>query len=140
MERGTVPFIFISSAMSHWQMTNSRYMYSSWLNHITELQYIIDMNDTEKLKKILNNVIDKQDGINFYHIEIDGELCTYFRKGGRIMYLETPNSGKTICVNDIQSVSFDDDVYFAVFHIDGIEYGLNIMKDMSPSQILDELA
>lgn len=97
------------------------------------------MNDTEKLQKILNNVIDKSDGIIFYRIELNGESCYYYRKGGKRMYLETENSGKTICVNDIHSVSFLDDIYFAVFSIDGEDYGLNIMKDMSPSQIFDEL-
>lgn len=99
------------------------------------------MNDTEKLQKILNNIINKCNGVNFYHVEVNGQTAIHYRKGS-VMYLELENSGEIICVNHIHSVNFDDDVHFATFKVgedDFHEYGLNITKDMPSQQIFEEL-
>ena len=97
------------------------------------------MNNDNKLKAILKNIVDKCDGINFYRIEIDGPMAN-IRKSGREYIIEVENNGSIISVIDIHSVSFDDDIYFATFEYDGGEYGVNIMKDMSPDEIMKELA
>ena len=96
------------------------------------------MDNTDKLKLILNNIIDKSDGITFYHIELNGNSAYYYKSGGK-MLLEIENSGERIAVENIANVEYDDDIYFATFNVDGCGYGLNITKDMSSSQIFEEL-
>lgn len=96
------------------------------------------MDNTDKLKLILNNIIDKGDGITFYRIELNGNSAYYYKSGGK-MLLEIENSGERIAVEDIVNVEYDDDIYFATFNAGKYEYGLNITKDMSPSQIFEEL-
>ena len=97
------------------------------------------MSNTDKLKKILKNVIEKCDGITFYHIEIDGTICNIYKQSSRY-YIESENYGFKIDIDEITNVSFDDDIFFATFDDGEFNRGINIMKDMSPQQIIEELA
>ena len=93
----------------------------------------------DKLKHIIKNIVDKCDGITFYHIELDGAMCSIYKSGEQYL-IEIQNYGSLIDVDKICNVNFDDDVFFATFEDEhGFIRGVNIMKDMSPQQIIEEL-
>lgn len=97
------------------------------------------MNNDDKLKIILKNVIDRCTGEVFWKIELNGSVCD-IRKEGEKYIIESPNNGYRIDVDTIENVEFNDDVFYATFkagHWD--ELGVNIMKDMSPHDIETEL-
>ena len=98
------------------------------------------MNNDTKLKTILKNVINHCDGITFYKVELDGQMCDMFKSGNHYI-IESPLSGCRIDVDTIYNVNFDNDVFYATFNAPGIyhEVGVNIMKDMSPEDIIAEL-
>lgn len=98
------------------------------------------MNDNDKLKTILKNVIDRCNGEVFYKIEINGSVCDIHKSGEKYI-IESPNYGYRIDVDAIYNVKFDDDVFFATFEAGYCgELGVSIMKDMSPQDIISELA
>ena len=99
------------------------------------------MNDDDKLKTILKNVIDHclTDEV-FYKIELNGNVCDIHKSGEKYI-IESPNYGYHIDVDTIYNVEFDDDVFFATFEAGYCgELGVCIMKDMSPQDIETELA
>ena len=94
----------------------------------------------DKLKQILKNIVDKCDGITFYHVELDGALCSIYKRDEQYL-IDIQNYGSQVDVDKIHNVTFDDDVFFATFEDEhGFTRGVNIMKDMSPQQIIEELA
>ena len=98
------------------------------------------MNNDDKLKTILKNVIDRCNGEVFYKIEINGSVCDIHKSGEKYI-IESPNYGYRIDVDAIYNVEFDDDVFFATFEAGYCgELGVCIMKDMSPQDIISELA
>ena len=93
----------------------------------------------DKLKRILKNIVDKCDGITFYHVELDGAMCSIYKRDERYM-IDIQNYGSQVDVDKIHNVTFDDDIFFATFEDEhGFIRGVNIMKDMSPQQIIEEL-
>ena len=98
------------------------------------------MNNDDKLKTILKNVIDRCNGEVFWKIELNGSVCDIYKKGEKYI-IESPNYGYRIDVDTIHDVEFDDDVYYATFEAGYYgELGVCIMKDMSPQDIETELA
>jgi hypothetical protein len=97
------------------------------------------MNDNDKLKQILTNVIKNCNGEIFYHIVINGQTTRYYNHGILGMVIEMENTGETIEVIDITNVTFDSDTFFAEFTYNGESYGMDITRDMSPREIIDEL-
>lgn len=93
----------------------------------------------DKLKRILKNIVDKCDGITFYHVELDGAMCSIYKKDEQYL-IDIQNYGSQVDIDKIHNVTFDDDVFFATFEDEhGFNRGVNIMKDMSPQQIIEEL-
>lgn len=98
------------------------------------------MNNDDKLKTILKNVIDRCNGEVFWKIELNGSVCDIHKSGGKYI-IESPNYGYRIDVDTIHDVEFDDDVYYATFEAGYWgELGVCILKDMSPQDIETELA
>ncbi len=98
------------------------------------------MNNNDKLKIILKNVIDRCNGEVFWKIELNGNVCDIHKSGEKYI-IESPNYGYYIDVDTIHNVEFDDDVFFATFEAGYCgELGVNIMRDMSPDEIMKELA
>lgn len=94
----------------------------------------------DKLKRILKNIVDKCDGITFYYVELDGALCSIYKRDEQYL-IDIQNYGSQVNVDKIRNVTFDDDVFFATFEDEnGFIRGLNIVKDMSSQQIIEELA
>lgn len=97
-------------------------------------------NDASKLRTILTNIMEKCNGIDFYHVELDGRTCTLFERGAYGIAIEVETTGETIYVEDISQATFDSDIYFAEFVLDdGTTHGVNITKDIPPQQIFAEL-
>lgn len=109
------------------------------LSNNLELNHIIIMNDTDKVKQILTNVIKNCNGEIFYHIVINGQTTRYYNHGILGMVIEMENTGETIEVIDITDATFDSDIFFAEFTYNGESYGMDITRDMSPQEILNEL-
>lgn len=97
------------------------------------------MNDTDKVKQILANVIKNCNGEIFYHIVINGQSTRYYNHGYLGLIIEMENTGETIDVIDITDATFDSDIFFAEFTYNGESYGMDITRDMSPQEILNEL-
>lgn len=98
------------------------------------------MNNNDKLKTILKNVVDRCTGEVFWKIELNGSVCDIHKSGEKYI-IKSPNYGYCINVDTIHDVEFDDDVFFATFKAGYCgEFGVNIMRDMSPDEIMKELA
>ena len=98
------------------------------------------MNNDDKLKTILKNVIDRCNGEVFWKIELNGSVCDIYKHNEKYTIV-SPNCGYCIDVDTIHNVNFDDDVYYATFEAGYWgELGVCIMKDMSPQDIETELA
>lgn len=97
------------------------------------------MNNVQKLQRILLNVIDKCDGNIFYRITIDGALAFIYKDGHDKITVELETNCSTLDMWDIESVDFDCDYAFCTFIIDGEEHCLNVVRDMSPSEIMETL-
>lgn len=97
------------------------------------------MNNNDKLKQILANVIKRCNGEIFYHVVINGQTTRYYNHGALGPIIEMENSGETIEVVDITDATFDSDIYFAEFKCNNETYGVDIMRDMSSQEIINEL-
>jgi hypothetical protein len=98
------------------------------------------MDNDDKLKTILKNVIDRCTGKVFWKIELNGSVCDIHKTDGKYI-IESPTYGYRIDVDTIHDVEFDDDVFYATFEAGYYgEIGVSIMKDMSPQDIETELA
>lgn len=97
------------------------------------------MNDNDKLKQILTNAVTKCDGIHFYRISINGQSANIWKQGALGVTIELENTGEQILICDITDVTFDSDIYFAEFKCNYESYGVDIMRDMSPQEIINEL-
>ena len=98
------------------------------------------MNNDNKLKTILKNVIDRCNGEVFWKIELNGSVCDIHKEGGKYI-IESPNYGYRIDVDTIRNVEFNNDVFYATFEAGYYgELGVCIMKDMSSQDIETELA
>lgn len=96
------------------------------------------MNDTEKLKTILFNVIKKSDGNINYRIFINNRECSYYVNGAGIMFLTFVDNDREFIVNKISEVEWDD-IFLATFNYNNVVYGIDIVKDLTPEQIFNEL-
>lgn len=96
------------------------------------------MNDTEKLKTILFNVIKKSDGNINYRIFINNRECCYYMNGAGIMFLTFVDNDQEFIVNKISEVEWDD-VFLATFSYNNVVYGIDVVKDLTPEQIFNEL-
>lgn len=97
------------------------------------------MNDNDKLKRILANVIKNCNGEIFYHVVINGQTTRHYIHGILGPIIEMENTGESIEVLDITDATFDSDIFFAEFTYNGISYGMDITRDMSPQEIINEL-
>lgn len=96
------------------------------------------MNDTEKLKTILFNVIKKSDGNINYRIFINNHECSYYMNGAGIMFLTFVDNDEEFIVNNFSEVQWDD-AFLATFNYNNVVYGIDIVKDLTPEQIFNEL-
>ena len=96
------------------------------------------MNDTEKLKTILFNVIKKSNGNINYRIFINNRECRYYMNGAGIMFLTFIDNDQEFIVNKISKVEWDD-IFLATFNYNNVVYGIDIMKELTPEQIFSEL-
>lgn len=97
------------------------------------------MNDNDKLKQILANIIKRCNGEIFYHVVINGQTTRYFNHGALGPIIEMENTGEQILVCDITDATFDSDIYFAEFKCNNETYGVDIMRDMTSQEIINEL-
>ena len=105
----------------------------------TEHNYNIIMNNTETIKNIIINTCKRCNGSVFYHVMIDGREAGVHMVGSRCI-VEAPHI--TFYVDEITSADFEcEEFALASFFIEGRGcYDLDITKDMTPQQIIDELA
>lgn len=97
------------------------------------------MNNMQKLQRILLNAIDKCDGNIFYRIIIDGALTSVYKNGYNKITAELEMNGSTLDMWDIESVDFNCDYAFCTFIINGEEHCLDIVRDMTSSEIMETL-
>lgn len=98
------------------------------------------MDNVQKLQQILLNTIDKCDGNIFYRIIIDGALTSIYKNGHNKITAELEMNGSVLDMWDIENVDFDCDYAFCTFIIDGEEHCLDIVRDMSSSEIMETLS
>ena len=96
------------------------------------------MNDI-KLKTILKNIIERCDGIRFYHLEVNYNTARIYRSGYRYL-IELDNTGEVIDIDeDINNAKYGDDEFYAEFETPFGSYGVNIARDLSTQEIEAEL-
>lgn len=87
-----------------------------------------------KLRTIFLNSLYKER----YHILINGEFVTLKLSKNQVEVI-TAFDGHIFNVKDINFVTFDSEIFFAVFSANGIKYGLDIMYRPEHGEIMRAL-
>ena len=96
------------------------------------------MNNTEKLKAILFNIIKKSDGNINYYVFINNRECYFYINEAGITFLAFVDNDQKFDINKISEVKWND-TFFATFNYNNIIYDIEIAKDLTPEQIFNEL-